>query len=97
MNRLELCNEYLILSSCIFFLIYSDGMLLIQNPGYPEYDEALPDMYTKFHVGWFNIAVQGLMIFINVVVMLTVQVHQIYSKIRICRLKCKHKKMMKKH
>ena len=53
MNRLELCNEYLILLSCTFLFAYSDGLLLMKNPGYPnpefpEYDEALPDMESKF-------------------------------------------------
>ena len=92
MNRLELCNEYLILLSCTFLFAYSDGLLLMKNPGYPnpefpEYDEALPDMDSKLYVGWFNIAVLGMLVVVNLVVMLTVQVHKIYEKIRIFCLK----------
>lgn len=48
MNRLELYNEYLVLTSCYFMFIYSDGMLQMKNPGYPEFDEQVPDFETKF-------------------------------------------------
>ena len=102
MNRLELCNEYLILISCVFLYAYSDGLLLMKNPGYPnpefpEYDEALPDMNSKYQLGWYNIAVLGMLVVINLVVMLTVQVHKIYLKIRMMLLKCRHKKRMQEY
>ena len=102
MNRLELCNDYLVLTSCTFLFAYSDGLMLIKNPGYPnpefpEYDEALPDMESKYQLGWYNIGVLGLLVVINFVCMLTVQVHKIYSQIRMMFLKYRHKKRMQEY
>ena len=76
-NRLEFFNEYLILTSCIFLFVYSDGLLLIKNPGYPnpnfpEYDEALPDMESKYQLGWYNIGILGLLVVVNFSCMLIV-------------------------
>ena len=102
MNILELFNDYMILTSCTFLFAYSDGLLLMKNPGYPdldhpEYDEALPDMKSKYELGWYNIAVLGLLVVVNFVCMLTVQVHKIYEKIRIAILKYKHQKRMREY
>ena len=72
LNRLEMSNEFIILCLCYFMLMYSDGLMLMPNPGYPEYDEGVKDMVTKNAVGWANIALIGLLVFINLVVMLTV-------------------------
>jgi len=78
MNRLELFNEYMVLTCCTFLFVYSDGLLLIKNPGFPEFDEALPDMEAKFQVGWYNIGVMCILVFINLCVMLTAQVKEVY-------------------
>lgn len=65
-------NEFLVLTSCYFIFIYSNGFLLMTNPGWPEYDEQITDIKSKFLVGWFNVGLLGLLISINLVVMLTV-------------------------
>jgi hypothetical protein len=77
MNRLELFNDYLVLTCCIFLFAYSDGLLLMKNPGYPnldhpEYDEALPDMESKYQLGWYNIGILGLLVVVNFSCMLIV-------------------------
>ena len=50
MNSLELYNETLILTNCYFMFMYSDGLILMPNPGYPKIVEYLPDIETKFEV-----------------------------------------------
>ena len=68
MNNLELCNEYLLLSSCLFLFAYSDG-LLIKMPEDARFDEGVSDEEAKFRLGWYNIGVIGLIVFTNVAVM----------------------------
>lgn len=94
LNRLEMSNEFIILCLCYFMFMNSDGLMMMPNPGYPEYDESIKDMATKNLMGWVNIALIGLLVFNNLMVMLTVQAHMIYSKVRVCCLKRSHKKKM---
>lgn len=89
LNRLELHNEYLLQVSCSFILIYSDGLMLMPNPGYPEYDEKLPDIDAKFDLGWCHVGLLGLLVAVNLNVMLTVQFHGIFRKLKLCWLKRK--------
>ena len=70
MNRLELINEYFLLNCCYFMFTYSDGLLLMDNPGWPEYDEKLPDVDLRFAIGWCTTAILALLIFSNLTVML---------------------------
>ena len=46
MNRLELFNEYILLISCIFLFVFSDGMLIRQTDD-PAFDEGISDEDTK--------------------------------------------------
>ena len=93
MYGLELTNEYLMLICCYFMIIYSDGLLLMENPGWPEYDEKLPDVEARFQLGWCNIAFLALLVSINLTVMLAAQINGLYSKIRLCLHKKRQKKM----
>lgn len=43
MNKLELFNEYIVLTCATFLFAYSDGLLNMPNPGFPEFDEAISD------------------------------------------------------
>ena len=47
-NKLELTNEFLILTSCYYMFMFSDGLINMPNPGYPEYDEWLTDIDAKY-------------------------------------------------
>ena len=38
MNRLEMYNEYLVMTSCYYMFMYSSGLLLMANPN-PDSDE----------------------------------------------------------
>ena len=69
-NKLELYNEYLILTCCYFMFMYSDGLILMPNPMYPEKDVAISDLETKFQAGWANIGALGLLVTANVFMML---------------------------
>ena len=53
--------------------MYSDGLILMRNPKFPVNDEAIPDIDTKFEVGWVNIGVLGLLVMTNVFMMLKMQ------------------------
>ena len=46
MNKLELCNEYLVLVQTYFLFIYSDGLLNVPSPLYPEVPELVKDEET---------------------------------------------------
>ena len=48
MNTLELTNEFLVLTNCYYLFMFSDGLINMPNPGFPEYDEKLPDIEIKF-------------------------------------------------
>ena len=50
-NSLEIWNEYLVLIDLYFMFMYSDGLMLKQNPGYPEFDEQIPDIDAKLEAG----------------------------------------------
>lgn len=93
-NKLELVNEYLVLTSCYFLFLYSDGLVLMENPGYPQYDEKIPDLETRDKIGWANIGHLGLLVSINLFLMLAVQFKAIYYKIRVCCHKRKLKRLM---
>ena len=64
------------------------------NPGYPEYDEWLSDVDSKFQVGWVNIGHLGSLVLLNMVIMLTVQFKTIVKKIKICNFRRRQKKYM---
>ena len=51
MNRLELFNEYMILTGCYFMFIYSDGLMMIPNPD-PSVQEKMADKETMWQVAW---------------------------------------------
>ena len=72
MNRLEIYNEYMILSSCYFMFIYSDGLIWIANPD-PKEDEAISDTELMFQCGWYNLGILGFIVFLNLVIMLRMQ------------------------
>ena len=72
LNRLELTNEYLVLTDCYFLFTYSDGLLNKPNPGFPEYDEMIPDVEGKLLVGWVNIGFLGSLVLLNISIMLFV-------------------------
>ena len=69
MSRLELFNEYMILTSCYFMYIYSDGLLMMPNPD-PNEDGQIADKETMWTIAWFQIAFMGVLVAANLVVML---------------------------
>lgn len=97
MNRLELFNEYCILFSCYFLFTYSDGLLNMPNPGWPEYDEQITDEDLKTQVGFFNIGLLAILCFVNLCVMVTVQIGDVYRKLKLRCLKSKQKTMIKEY
>ena len=94
MNRLELANEYLMLTCCYFMFLYSDGLVQMDNPGWPEYDEKLPDVAMRYQIGWYNIGLLGLLILINLTVMLTAQVHSLCRSLKLWLLKRRQKNIL---
>ena len=53
MNLLEICNEFLILTSTYFLFIYSDGFLLKREPLVP--DELIKDWVKREELGWVHV------------------------------------------
>ena len=51
-NTMEIVNETLVLANCYFMVLYS---------------EFVPDVYVRYKLGWINIALIGIMILINVI------------------------------
>ena len=49
--------------------MFSDGLINMPNPGYPEYDEWLTDIDAKFQVGWAQIAHLFVLLAINFFIM----------------------------
>ena len=88
-NKLDLANEYLVLLSCQFLFIYSDGLLMIETR-----DSTIKNVETQEQVGISHIALLLITISVNVAVMLTVQAVQIYRDARIFVLKRRHNKRM---
>ena len=94
MNRLELFNEFIILITCYFYFIYSDGLLIIDNPD-PAVQEKIADKETMFTVAWANLGMLGFLVFMNVAVMLYKQFYTMKRKCKLCTLKKKQKKAIK--
>lgn len=42
-NKLEMANEFLILTSTYFLFVYSEGLLLVPSPKYPQITEMIKD------------------------------------------------------
>ena len=69
MNSLELINEALVMTSCYYMYMFSDGLINMPNPGYPEFDEILSDVDVMFQVGWVQIGHLFVLVAINFLVM----------------------------
>ena len=86
MNRLELFNEYMILTGCYFMFIYSDGLMMIPNPD-PSIQEKMADKETMWQVAWSQIAFIGILVAANLIVMLHKQYHTLKRKCMLNKLK----------
>ena len=86
-NKLEISNEFLVLSSTYFLFIYSDGFLLMDNPKYPIISEKIKDSKTQFEVGYYHVGLLGILVALNLIVMITFQIAGILRKIKLCCLK----------
>ena len=93
MNRLELFNEHMILMSCYYMFIYSDGLLMIPNPD-TSVQEKIADKETMWVVAWSQIAWMGTLVLVNLVFMLYKQFGTMTRKCKLNKLKKKHQKMM---
>ena len=82
MNNLEVSNEFFVLISSYFLFMYSDGLILKQNPIYPEIPEMVKNNKLQYDVGFCHIGILGVIILKNLVVILTVQTHTIYKKVK---------------
>lgn len=94
MGNLELFNEYCILTSCVLMQIYSDGLLVLRNPWYPQLDEAVNDVRTKEELGWCNIGLLGVLICTNLVIMIGSLLAKIFRALKLGYLKRKQKKLI---
>ena len=94
---MEITNEYLVLSSTYFLFLYSDGLLNVKSKlvSEGELDLLMRDQEVYYSIGWANCAVLGIMIVLNMGVMLTIQIMQMYRKIKLMILRYKHGKHMK--
>lgn len=97
LNSLELFNEYMVLTNATFLFAYSDGLLNMPNPGFPEHDEAISDEESKLELGWYNVGLLCFFIAVNLAVMVVNQIKMIHQKIRRFFAKRRHAKMMKEH
>ena len=97
MNNLEVSNEFLVLISSYFLFMYSDGLILKQNPIYPEIQEMVKNDKLQYDVGFCHVGILGVIILQNLVVILTVQAHTMYKKAKLQWLKWQNKKLMKKN
>ena len=76
---MELINEILVLGNCYFMVMYS---------------EFVPDAYVRYDLGWFNIVLIALMILINVVMIGSNNIHNIYRKAKIANSKRIYRKSL---
>ena len=75
-NTMEIVNETLVLANCYFMVLYS---------------EFVPDVHVRYKLGWINIALIGIMILINVVMIGGKNVYAAYRKYKIARMKRTHR------
>ena len=88
-NKLELSNEALMLFSTYFLFLYSDGFIVME-----AVSQIIKDNETQEEVGWAHIALLLVTIVLNLTVMLTVQVYEIFCKVKLIFLKRRQKKII---
>lgn len=92
MNSLELFNENLIIYSTYFHFLYSDGFLLTTHP---KLDDQVKDTETTNQVAWGHVTLLGLIVFVNMLAMITVQIHTLYKRIKLRYLRYVQQKKAK--
>ena len=76
---MEVVNETLVLANCYFMVLYS---------------EFVPDVYVRYKLGWFNIALIATMIVINVFIIGRANVKAAYRKYKLAKNKKNYRKSL---